>query len=224
MEPIRDVETIKSLAHVNPEFRDYENEIYKIIASTGALLKGHFVLLSGKHSDYFMRFNNICKHSDNVVFIAKAIVSKIDFEFDAIISPDTAGILLAHEVAKITNRTRITASTDEKNMPTDLINFIDLKEGAKVLVVNDMTTTTDGLRKLIALVKKYKATPIGIALFATRGKNEKPEIDSLANEVGRLIAMVDLDVASHEYLGSSECKICVDSNYLDKPVESWKLN
>lgn len=220
---IDDLDSIKKLAKINDEFSEFSEDIYNILLESGAILKGHFLLLSGRHSDYYLRFNNLCKFSENVSFIANTLLSQVNFDFDAVISPDTAGIILAHEVAGLRKIKRITASTDEKKMPTDLINHLDLSAGDKVLIVNDMTTTTEGLRKLISLVKKKDAIPVGVVLFATRAESIKPQISQLKSEIP-LISMIDLQVQDYEYADSSSCKLCKNIEEYGEPIESWELN
>lgn len=223
--PIIDVESIKQIVHVRPPFQKHEARILNDILSSRALLNGHFSLLSEMHSDVFMRFNNFARSSENLEFIAELLVEEVKSkgDYDAVLSPDTAGVLLAYEVAKRLKAERIIASTDKNNMPTDIINFVDLKPGSKVLIVNDLTTTADGLKKLIQLVKKYGAIPIGIALFAVRDEKEKPEILELSKHCP-ITAIVDLKVKNHEFKSKDTCPICIASKNADIPNESWMLN
>lgn len=43
-ESVTDIEEVRKLIQVRPEYKEYEEEILRIIVKSGALLKGHFRL------------------------------------------------------------------------------------------------------------------------------------------------------------------------------------
>ena len=110
VESINEIGKIRELVTVEEPFKEYESEILQIIASSGALLEGHFSLLnSGLHSKYYLRFSKIASYTKNLTFITEKICEKIYDPImnrggiDAIVGPETAGSALVRENARILN-------------------------------------------------------------------------------------------------------------------------
>src|SRR5688572_13254817 len=88
-------------------------DVMKIFEESGALLTGHFVLTSGKHSDrYFEKFN-VLNQPWHVETLCKELAARLaETEPDVILGPTTLGIVMAYEVAK---HLRVPAAYGERN-------------------------------------------------------------------------------------------------------------
>jgi len=70
-------------------------EVLNIFESTGALLKGHFVLRSGLHSGHFFQCARVCEHLDQVEKLARMLLAKVeDKSFTTVLSPAMGGLVI----------------------------------------------------------------------------------------------------------------------------------
>ena len=231
---IRDVEKVRRLIRVSPLLTELTRErIVEMLVSSGAILKGHFNLLSEKHSLMFLAFGRIARNNRYSEEISRAIADKFEgHNIDAIVSPITAGALLGSRVAGNLNVDIFYVDVNEdKGYPMSRfvggysIDPNDEQKGKRVLIVNDLTTTGEGLHTMVNLVSEANAVVAGIGLFASRYEGSMEE---LASDLGNLNAkdiqvLVDLDKEAFKCF-DPPCPYpnCGDD---DVPVaNSWELN
>ncbi len=145
-----------------------QQDALSIFEESGALLSGHFVLTSGRHSDrYFEKFH-VLRYPRHVESLCEALAEKLaPTRPDVVLGPTTLGILLAYEVGKFLG---VPAAYGEKD--ADGIRFLrrpeHLPEGVRVAVVDDILTTGGSIRECIALVEKHAATLVGVGVLVDR--------------------------------------------------------
>lgn len=146
-------------------------DIEKIFKETGVKLSGHFELTSGLHSDtYFEKFR-LLEHPKWTTIICKELVHKVkNIEFDRVAGPTTGGIILAYEVARQLNKKCIFAEKVPEGR--DFLRGFVIKEGEKVLVVDDVLTTGSSVNDTIAAIKKRGAIVVGVAVIIDRSEKE----------------------------------------------------
>ena len=75
-----------------------DDDVVALFESCGALLRGHFVLTSGRHSDrYFEKFD-VLRWPQHVEAMCAAMVAKVraaGVTVDVVLGPTTLGIVLA---------------------------------------------------------------------------------------------------------------------------------
>jgi orotate phosphoribosyltransferase len=143
-------------------------DVLQIFEQSGALLTGHFVLTSGKHSDrYFEKFNVLNQPAHVETLCRELAARSRDLAPDVVLGPTTLGVLLAFEVAK---HLGIRAAYGEKG--ADGKRFLRRSEhiapGERVLVVDDVLTTGGSIRECIELVETQQATLCGVGLLVDR--------------------------------------------------------
>ena len=145
-----------------------QDDALKIFEESGALLSGHFVLTSGRHSDrYFEKFH-VLRYPKYVEALCADLAEKLaPSKPDVILGPTTLGILLAYEVAK---HLGVTAAYGEKG--PDGARFLrrpeHLPEGARVAVVDDILTTGGSIRECTTLVEKHSAELVSVGVLVDR--------------------------------------------------------
>src|SRR5512145_4237 len=78
-----------------------ERETLELYEKTGALMRGHFRLTSGLHSDVYLQSALVLQHPEHAAALGAALA--IAFRADAVrtvLAPAVGGILVAHEVAR----------------------------------------------------------------------------------------------------------------------------
>jgi len=145
-----------------------EQEAIQIFEESGALLSGHFVLTSGRHSDrYFEKFH-VLRHPEHVDTLCAELARRCaDTRPDVVLGPTTLGILLAYGVAR---HLGVPAAYGEKG--PDGARFLRRPEhiapGSRVLVVDDILTTGGSIRECIDLVERSSATLCGVGVLVDR--------------------------------------------------------
>ena len=75
--------------------------LIKILKETGALLEGHFLLSSGKHSDGYVQCAKLLMYPDKAEIAINSIVDKLkDLDFDIVLGPAMGGIIVSYELAR----------------------------------------------------------------------------------------------------------------------------
>lgn len=218
VESIRSREEIVPLVHVRKAHKEVENEIVEMLSSSGALLKGHFSLESGKHSNRLLRFAGVAGNSGYVNTVADRLIGALrndKVDFDAILTQEAAGRVLGSRIASELDKRMVVVETDERNRPTaNLINETTLYRGDRVLIVSDVTTTGSGLRAMANLVRKKLARPVAAAVFVTRNTIERA--------AGlKVYALADLDFEEKTYGSEEVCELCREGKLAAIP--SWEI-
>ncbi|MCJ7507270.1 MAG: orotate phosphoribosyltransferase, partial [candidate division Zixibacteria bacterium] len=143
------------------------DEVLDIFTKSGALLKGHFLLSSGLHSDeYFEKFQ-VLQYPHYVEMLCKKLADKFeDKKIGVVVGPTVGGVIIAYEVAKNLGVKAIFAEREEGGR--FFKRGFSLNEGQRVLIVDDILTTGKSILEVISLVKKYKADIVGIGVFLDR--------------------------------------------------------
>jgi orotate phosphoribosyltransferase len=145
-----------------------QDDVLTIFRQTGALLTGHFVLTSGRHSDtYFEKFD-VLRYPQHVATLCEELALRAkDCGADIVLGPTTLGVLLAYEVAK---NLGVPAAYGEKNAEGKrfLRRSEHLVAGQRVLVVDDILTTGGSIRECIELIDSIGATLCGVGVLVDR--------------------------------------------------------
>ena len=217
VERVLNQEEVKSLFNVNSAHKDIAERLIDIVTSSGAILKGHFSLESGRHSNSFFRFADVASRADDVNVITKALISDIErdhLSFDVVMTQPSGGRVLGEVIAKQLNKRIIFTYADDHNRPLDdLVNPEYLFKGDRVLIVSDVFTSGSGLSTMLNSVRTRGAVPVAIALFVERDSNEFSQF--LTNEKIKVYSLGTVNFEST----SPSCKL--DERYAAIP--SWQV-
>lgn len=215
-------EEVRALVSIRGPHKDEEENILDMLVSSGALLKGHFLLESGQHSSHFLRFDYVATSRKNIEFIADCLIADLRRDrvsFDAVVVQEHAGRFLGETIGDKLGKRTLVIETDAQNRPTgEIINESALYPGDKVLVVVDMTTTGAGLRHMTSALRLKNAVPVAIALFAARSKQQ---VSKLEREEGLKVYAL-IDIAFEEKTRAPEqCEVCEGGKVPVPSIKSW---
>ena len=148
-------------------------EVKDLLEWSGAILKGHFKLTSGRHSNqYIEKFRLL----ENPIALDKICSSMADLykdkNIDLVVSAAIGGILIAGGVGRHLNVKHIFSERIDGQMIFKRGFSID--KGQNVLLVEDIVTTGGSINELIELIEFHKGNIIGIASIVDR--NDKKSI------------------------------------------------
>lgn len=178
--------------------------------SKGALLDGHFILSSGLHSNRYFQSALLLQHTDLAEELGRQIAVHFENQVDVVVSPAIGGLIIGHEVARALGVRALFAEKDDAGKPILRRNFT-LKEGERVLVVEDVVTTGLSTGEVLSLVESQGGKPIGVGSIVNRSgaKNEK-----LTRWKIPVKSLLTLEVESWD---PSQCKLCKEGTPAVKP-------
>ncbi|MBS1722687.1 MAG: orotate phosphoribosyltransferase [Armatimonadetes bacterium] len=122
------------------------------LEKVGAILHGHFLLASGRHSDTYVQKFNLIENPQAFDVLCARLASLIKPSApEYIAGPVTAGILVAYAVARRLEVKCLVAERDSNGQFAFLRQGVPM--GAKVAVVDDVVTTGESLVKVTDAVR-----------------------------------------------------------------------
>jgi|TARA_Y100001936_G_scaffold220066_1_gene233949 orotate phosphoribosyltransferase len=144
-----------------------QDQLIEIFQKTGALLEGHFILTSGRHSSMYFQCAKVLQHPEYLHKFSKQIVNHFqDINIDIVISPAVGGIVLGTEVGRQLNKQTIFAEREQGIMT--LRRGFEILPNYNVLVVEDVITTGGSVKEVIELVKSSRAEVAGVGVLVDR--------------------------------------------------------
>ena len=144
-----------------------QDQLIEIFQKTGALLEGHFILTSGRHSSMYFQCAKVLQHPEYLHKFSKQIVNHFqDINIDIVISPAVGGIVLGTEVGRQLNKQTIFAEREQGTMT--LRRGFEILPNYNVLVVEDVITTGGSVKEVIELVKSSGAEVAGLGVLVDR--------------------------------------------------------
>ncbi len=148
-----------------------ENDILDIFKKTGALLEGHFLLTSGRHSNMYFQCAKVLQYPEYTEQVCGIIADYFkDYEIDTVISPAMGGIIVGQEVARQLNKRSIFAEREDKKLT--LRRGFNIDKGEKVLVCEDVVTTGGSVFEVIDIVKQQGGEVVGVGYIVDRSNGK----------------------------------------------------
>jgi len=133
----------------------------------GALLSGHFLLSSGKHSDTYLEKFRLVERPKLLEPMCEELARRFRGDsVEIVLGPTTAGIILAYCVARYLGVEARFAEKEEGIR--QLRRGQSLLSGTRVLVVDDILTTGGAVRECIEVVGRHEAVLVGVGVLGDR--------------------------------------------------------
>ena len=143
------------------------SEIIDVFKDTGALLDGHFILTSGRHSSSYFQCARVLQHPQYLTHFAEMIAEHFNKEkIDAVISPAIGGVVLGTEVGRIFKARTIFAERKDGDMC--IRRGFKIEPGENILIVEDVITTGGSVREVMDQVINHKGTISGVGVMVDR--------------------------------------------------------
>jgi orotate phosphoribosyltransferase len=147
-----------------------EEEVLAEFRASKALLEGHFLLSSGRHSAHYLQCARVLmdpmRASRLAVAIAQRIPRELRKEITKVVSPAMGGVIIGHELGRALE---VEAMFVERPTGTfELRRGFALEPGDKVLLVEDVVTTGLSSREAIAAIQDAGGEVIAAAALVDR--------------------------------------------------------
>lgn len=142
-----------------------------LLESSGAILRGHFLLTSGRHSDVYFEKFRVLENPPVLSALCKEIAGRFsDGSVDLVAGPTTGGIIIAFEVARQMGTPSLYVETEGGQKK--LRRGATVPPGARVLIVDDVLTTGTSVFEVIEVIRAAGGMPAGVGVLIDR--SEKP--------------------------------------------------
>ena len=147
-----------------------DDEILAEFRAADALLQGHFLLSSGRHSEYYLQCARVLMNPRRAARLAEAVAANIPAELrsriTAVVSPAMGGVIAGQEVARALD---VDAMFVERPTGTfELRRGFRLAPGQQVLMMEDVVTTGLSSREAIKAIAEAGGEVIAAASLVDR--------------------------------------------------------
>ncbi len=167
--------------------------VLKEFKDAEALLEGHFVLSSGKHSDRYLQCARVLMDPVRSARLCQALAQKvrseIDESIDLVVSPAMGGVVVGYEMARQLGVPAIFFERVDGSFC--LRRGFDIPDNAKCLMVEDVVTTGLSSRECIDAIRGEGGDVVGGACLVDRSNG--------AADIGtKLVPLIMLDVPTFD--------------------------
>ncbi len=142
-------------------------DLGQLLESSGAILRGHFILTSGRHSDVYFEKFRVLERPDVLSALCTEVANHFDVsQFDAVAGPTTGGIIIAFEVARQLGLPAVYVESEDGKKT--LRRGKTLAPGTRVLIVDDVLTTGTSLVESRAAIEAAGGVVAGYAVLIDR--------------------------------------------------------
>jgi orotate phosphoribosyltransferase len=142
-------------------------DLGKLLEDRGAILRGHFVLTSGRHSDVYFEKFRVLEQPDVLSALCTRIAETYrDAKIDVVAGPTTGGIIIAFEVARLLGVKSL--YIESENGIKTIRRGATVAPGARVLVVDDVLTTGLSVRETIQCVQQAGGDVVAASVLIDR--------------------------------------------------------
>ncbi len=142
-------------------------EALSMFREAGALMGGHFLLSSGKHSDAYLEKFRLVERPALLEPMCEELARRFrEDSVEIVLGPTTAGIILAYCVARYLGTEARYA--EKEDGIRQLRRGQTLLPGTRVLVVDDILTTGGAVRECIEVVQRHEAILVGVGVLGDR--------------------------------------------------------
>jgi orotate phosphoribosyltransferase len=149
-------------------------DVIALLKESGALLEGHFLLSSGRHSNRYFQCARLLQYPDRaaealsgVAERLKAAVKAGELAVDAVVGPAMGGIVVAYELARQLGLPGFFTERDDTGAMT-LRRGFGVERGMKLLIAEDVVTTGKSSGESAAVLEALGATVSALACVVDR--------------------------------------------------------
>ncbi|AQW86761.1 orotate phosphoribosyltransferase [Campylobacter pinnipediorum subsp. caledonicus] len=195
--------------------------IEKIYKECGAYLQGHFLLSSGKHSEFYLQSAKVLENPSLAGSLADELASIINnsgVEFDSVCSPALGGLLAGYELARASKKRFIFTERVEGKM--SLRRGFEVLNGEKFIICEDIITTGGSALESAKIIEELGGVVVGFAALANRGFCKLTNLDTKSKPECKLPfnkPLFALGNFEFEIYDEENCPLCKNGTKAIKP-------
>jgi len=139
----------------------------------GAVLHGHFLLTSGRHSDLYFEKFRLLEQPALLERLVGTMLANLPREAvgaaQVVVGPTLGGVIVAYEAARQLGVRALYAEREGDGRAFRRGSL--LEPHTPVLLVDDVLTTGTSIREVLALLEQYRARVVGIGVLIDRSES-----------------------------------------------------
>ena len=168
-----------------------QDDVLDLFRASDALLEGHFILSSGRHSPIFLQKMRVFQYPERTERLCRALAERIRAAFgqvDMIVSPAMGGIIPGYETARALGCPAVFVERESGTFK--LRRGFSIPAGARVMMVEDIVTTGLSSRECLEAIRAHPGELVGAACLIDRSGGRA--------DIGvELVSLVQMDVPDY---------------------------
>ncbi len=135
----------------------------------GAVLQGHFLLTSGRHSAlYFEKFRLLERPDRLMPMVAQLLEPLREYRIEAVVGPTLGGVIVAYECARQLGVPAFYA--EREGEARAFRRGSELPPNGSILVVDDVLTTGTSIREVLELLERLQVKVCAVGVLIDRSE------------------------------------------------------
>lgn len=177
---------------------DRQRILMRMLEESGALRRGHFLLSSGLHSEAYVQCALLLEDPLRARQVGENLAEELrSFHPDSVLAPALGGLIIGHEVAAALGVPF--RFTERKGEEMGLRRGFTLRQGERVVIVEDVVTTGRSTLETAALATNRGARVVAIGAIIDRTAGRDPFDVPFRS-------LLQLDLPSYQ---PTECPVCM---------------
>ncbi|GHT57580.1 orotate phosphoribosyltransferase [Spirochaetia bacterium] len=179
-------------------------EVINLLKESEAMLEGHFLLSSGRHSNRYFQCAKLLQYPDRAAAALKAVADRLRADIsagklalDAIVGPAMGGIIVAYELGRQLGLPAFFTERDDTGAMKVRRGF-EVTPGQRILIAEDVVTTAKSSGESAEVLESLGAKVVALACIVDR------RAEGLTAP-WPLYPAVKVDVANWE---AADCELC----------------
>ena len=175
------------------------------LKEAGALLEGHFLLSSGRHSNRYCQCAQLLKYSEKAEKVLKVVADQLkDIDFDLVVGPAMGGVIVAYELGRQLGKPAI--FTERENGEMTLRRGFTIEKGQKVVITEDVVTTGKSFKEAAKVIEEQGGEVVAVVCIVDRTPGNVTDFP--------MYSSIKLDIESFE---AENCPLCKEGVPYIKP-------
>lgn len=147
--------------------KNTDEMVIKNLKESEALLEGHFLLSSGRHSNRYCQCAKLLQYPKRAEEVISVIKDKLqDVDYNLIVGPAMGGVIVSYELARQTGKPGIFAERVDGKMT--LKRGFEVKSGDKIIISEDVITTGKSTCEVAKILESFGAEVVGMCCIVDR--------------------------------------------------------
>ncbi len=154
-------------------------EVMNEFEAAEAILKGHFILSSGLHSDTYLQCARVLMNPARADRLCKSLAAKVELalageRIDLVVAPAMGGVVVGYEMGRQLGIDTI--FVERENGEFTLRRGFRIEKGARVLMVEDVVTTGKSSLEAVKAVEAAGGIVVAEASLIDRSGGESSKL------------------------------------------------
>ncbi len=148
-----------------------EEMVLKELQETNALLNGHFILSSGRHSGQYCQCAQLLRFPQRAAIVLERVAEQIreaNLNITKVCGPAMGAILVSYELGRLLGVETIFTERNKETDEMELRRGFHVDENDRILLVEDAITTGKSALEAAAVLTGYGAAIVAMGCIADR--------------------------------------------------------